>query len=432
MAKALTQLAVKAARPKRNAAGVPTRAEYPDAACPGLYLIVQTSGRRSWALRYRRPDGKSAKLTLGPASDTAGALTLASARKAAADARSKLEHGTDPAEERQKAKAESARLAALRATDSVEALAEQFLSLYAKPRTRPRTCRQTVDVLHRLTLPVWRGRTVHDIRRRDVIALIDDNAAERGSQMAGKALAVLGKFFAWLIARDVVAVSPCHGVERPANNPPRDRVLDDDEIAALWLACGEEGTGGAVVRLLLLTGCRRSEVVGMRWSEVDAAELLWKLPRERVKNGMAHVVPLSVQAWAIVAAQPRFAGCDFVFTTDGRRSIGGFSRLKRNLDARTKFTRPWTFHDLRRTAASGMQRVGVGVKVIEQVLNHRSGAFRGIVGVYQRHDYLDERRAALQRWADRVAGGKPAKSDRTARQAAMKRPAGTAQTPRQA
>jgi integrase len=223
---------------------------------------------------------------------------------------------------------------------------------------------------------------------------------------------VLGKLFTWLVARDVITVSPCQGVERPASNPPRDRVLDDSEIAALWQACGEEGAAGAAARLLVLTGARRGEAFGARWSEVDAAELAWKLPRERVKNGVAHTVPLATQAWALLAAQPRFVGCDLVVTGDGRRGIGGHSRLKRNLDARVKLARPWTLHDLRRSVASGMQRLGVRVEVIEQVLNHRSGTFRGIVGVYQRHDYLDERRVALQRWADHVeqlVGGKPAK-----------------------
>jgi integrase len=411
MAKAFTQLAVNAARPKRNGAGEVVRSEYPDPGCAGLYLIVQPSGVKSWALRYRF-GGTPKKLTLGSASDAAGALTLASARKAAADARSKIEHGTDPAEERHKAKAEAARRAALHATDSVEALAEQFLALYAKPRTRPRTYQQTVDVLQRLTLPAWHGRSVHAIRRRDIIALIDDIAVNRGPPMAGKSLAVLGKLFTWLVARDVITVSPCQGVERPASNPPRDRVLDDSEIAALWQACGEEGAAGAAARLLVLTGARRGEAFGARWSEVDAAELAWKLPRERVKNGVAHRVPLATQAWALLAAQPRFVGCDLVFTGDGRRGIGGHSRLKRNLDARVKLARPWTLHDLRRSVASGMQRLGVRVEVIEQVLNHRSGTFRGIVGVYQRHDYLDERRVALQRWADHVeqlVGGKPAK-----------------------
>ena len=149
----------------------------------------------------------------------------------------------------------------------------------------------------------------------------------------------------------------------------------------------------------------------MCWSEVDTAGLLWNLPRERVKNGISHTVPLSKQAWDIIAAQPRFVGCDFVFTGDGRRPVGGHSRLKRDLDERTKFSQPWTLHDVRRSVASGMQRLGIRVEVIEQILNHRSGTFRGIVGVYQRHDYLNEKRDALQRWANHVEGlvsGKPA------------------------
>src|SRR5262249_57635864 len=133
----------------------------------------------------------------------------------------------------------------------------------------------------------------HDIRRRDVIALIDNIALRNGTQMAGKALAVLSKFFAWLIARDVVDASPCRGVERPAANPPRDRVLDDGEIAILWRACSEVGAAGAAVRLLLATGCRRGEVFGMCWSEVDTAGLLWNLRREPLNNALPPPVPLS-------------------------------------------------------------------------------------------------------------------------------------------
>ena len=392
MAKALTQLAVKAAKPAHN------RVEIPDGGCTGLYLIVQPSGVKSWALRYRFK-GTPKKLTLGRADQEEGALSLASARKAAIEARHRLELGVDPAPEKQAAAAASV---ALRTTDTITGLSEQFVELYAKPRTRPHTFRQTCYVLRRLVQPAWRGRTVHEIRRRDVIALVDDVTRRNGAQMADKALAVIGKFFSWLIARDVVDASPCRGVERPVRNPPRDRVLDDREIVALWNACAGEGPAGQAVKLLLMTGCRKTEVFGARWSEIDAAEMVWRLPRQRTKNAHPHVVPLAPQAWAIIAAQPRFAGCDYIFTTDGRRSIGGFSRLKSNLDRSMQPARPWVLHDVRRTAASGMQRLGTRVEVIEQVLNHRSGTFRGIVGVYQRHDYIDERRIALHRWADFV------------------------------
>ena len=170
----------------------------------------------------------------------------------------------------------------------------------------------------------------------------------------------IGKFFSWLIARDVVDASPCRGVERPVRNPPRDRVLDDAEIVALWHACADEGPAGQAVKLLLLTGCRKAEVFGARWSEIDAAEMLWRLPRERTKNATPHAVPLAPQAWAIVAAQPRFAGCDFIFTNDGRRPIGGFQPAEIRSRSADAAGAPWVLHDVSRTAASGMQRLGTG------------------------------------------------------------------------
>jgi integrase len=404
--KVLTPLAVKAAKPKRNVAGELVRAEYPDRGCAGLYLIVQASGLKSWALRYRF-NGITRKLTIGAvaeheAPELINAFTLAGARKAAAAARHRVEQGIDPAVEKQAARSASAKLAAQRAADSVEALAEQFLRLYAKPNTRPRTYKQTNDVLSRLVLLAWRGRTVHDIRRRDVIALVDEIAGQCGPHMAGKALAVLNRWFSWLVSRDVIAVSPSLGVERPARNIPRERVFDDVEIATLWKACGEEGVFGAFVRVLLLTGCRRSEANNMRWSEINQAERLWQLPRERTKNGVPHAVPLAPQAWDIISEQPKYAVCDFVFTNDGHRAIGGFSRSKHNLDERTKFARPWTLHDARRSCASAMQRLGIRAEVIERCLNHRSGVYRGISGVYQRDDMLEAKRDAFAAWGQHI------------------------------
>jgi integrase len=393
VAKPLTRIAVEAAKPHR------ARVEIADGGCAGLYLIVQPSGVKSWAWRYRFA-GISRKLTLG----RVDALSLAAARTAALDARHRLEQGLDPAAEKQATKA-------VTAADTIAELTEQFLELYAKPRTRPRTYRQSQDVLRRLVQPAWRDRTVHEIRRRDVIALVDSIARRNGTQMADKALAILCKLFAWLIARDVVNASPCRGVEKPVRNLPRDRVLNDDEIVSLWNACADQGPGGRAVRLLLLTGCRRDEVFGARWNEIEAAERLWRLPRERVKNAIPHTVPLAPQAWAIVAAQPHFAGCDLIFTNDGLRPIGGLSRLKRDLDKAMQLTAPWVLHDLRRSAASGMQRLGTPVEVIEKALNHVSGAYRGVAGIYQRDPMTEQVRAALQRWADNVeqlVNGKPA------------------------
>jgi integrase len=404
--KVLTPLAVKAAKPKRNAAGELIRAEYPDRGCAGLYLCVQPSGAKSWALRYRF-NGDTRKLTLGAVADREApglidALTLAGARKAAADARHRVEQGIDPAAQKRTTKATTADMAAQRATDNVEALAEQFLRLYAKASTRPRTYRQTEDVLRRLVLPAWRGRTVHDVRRRDCIALIDEIASARGPHMANKSLAVLSRWFSWLVGRDVITVSPAMGVERPAKDVPRERILDDSEVAALWHVCDEEGVFGSFVRVMLLTGTRRSEAAGMRWSEINEVTRLWSLPRERVKNAVAHTVPLAPQAWAIIASQPRLVGSDLVFTHSGAKPIGGFSRLKANIDRRMTLATPWTLHDTRRTCASGMQRLGIRAEVVERCLNHRSGAYRGISGVYQVDPMADAKRDAFERWAAHV------------------------------
>jgi integrase len=397
MAKVLTANAV------RNAKPATTRTEIPDRGCVGLYLIVQPSGAKSWALRYRF-GGVTRKLTLGAATDDD--LTLASARRAAAEARHQIDLGVDPATSRRPPPIEHA-------DDSVEALAEQFINLHVRRKTRPTTARMTEDVLTRIALPAWRGRLVQDIRRRDIVTLAERIALDR-PYMANRALAALSKFFAWMVARDVIAVSPCVGVERPHLEIARDRILTDAEIKALWRACDDptEGPFGPLLKLLLLTGARRGECCNMRWSEIDADRRLWLLPGGRTKNGRAHAIPLSEQVWRILQGLPRFLDSDFVITVDGRQPFIGFARAKRRIDAKAKLGTDWRLHDLRRTCASGLQRLGVSVEVIERSLNHVSGTFRGVAGVYARHDYADEIRIALQRWGDHVeqiVGGKPAK-----------------------
>jgi integrase len=396
----LTARTVETARP-RQSAGQLARAEYPDAACIGLYLVVQPSGARSWALRYRRPGGKSAKLTLGDAGK--GGLSLAAARHAAAAARHRLEQGIDPAARRQ--------VSVATAGDSIEAAAAQFLELHARPKTRPASVEATVRTFNQLVLPAWRGRAIHDIRRRDVIELVERIAADRPS-LANRTLSVLSKFFNWLCARDMLAASPARGVERPHRERPRGRTLTDTELQALLRACESGGVFGQALKVLALTGARRNEVSRMTWSEIDEERQLWILPSERSKNGRAHVVPLSTQAWAIIDAMPRLAGCPYVFSIDGRGPIIGWAKAKTRISAKAGIAEEgWRLHDLRRSCAAGMARLGTSVPVIEKALNHQSGVFRGIVSTYQTHNYADEVRIALQRWADHVeqlVGGKPA------------------------
>jgi integrase len=388
MAKAFTAKSIENIRPAAE------RREIPDAGCRGLYLIVQPSGRKSWAVRYRF-EGKPKKLTLD------GVLTLAAARKTATDALHELEQGRDPATLKFEARATAEQASAARAADTVDHLSALFIERHAKKKTRHNSWRQTVHVFDDIVLPAWRGRVVHDIKRRDIIDLLERVAEDRPI-MANRVLAALSKFFNWLCERDVIVASPCAGVARPSDERARDRILSDDEIRKLWLACDAiGGRVGPCVKLLLLTGQRRSEVAGMRRSEINGD--VWSLAPERTKNKRRHDVPLSAQALAIIEAIPEITGKeDFIFTSSGTRRMGDFARAKAAIDAHMMPETPWVFHDLRRTAASGMAKLGIRLPVIEKCLNHSSGTFRGIIAIYQRHDFAAEKRDALQRWADRV------------------------------
>jgi integrase len=190
--------------------------------------------------------------------------------------------------------------------------------------------------------------------------------------------------------------------------------LSDDELVLIWRAAEKiGGPFGVLVQLLALTGQRRDEVAGLRWEELDFEGRLWTLPRGRVKTDQGHVVPLSAAAVTIISSIPRIAESPFVLTTNGTAPSSGYSKGTRKLDALLPPDMPaWRLHDLRRTVASGMARLGINLPVIEKVLNHSSGSFAGIVSVYQKHSFADEKRAALDAWGqhvERVVSGKPAK-----------------------
>jgi integrase len=159
---------------------------------------------------------------------------------------------------------------------------------------------------------------------------------------------------------------------------------------------------GEVTKLLFLTGARLGEVAGMRWSELDETAGMWRLPRERAKNKREHSLPLPAKARAIVLARARIENCDYVFSTTGNSSYSGFSKFKRALDANTRIANPWRMHDIRRTVASGMAALGTSPHIIEAVLNHASGTISGMAAVYNRHKYENEKRTALQMWAEHV------------------------------
>jgi integrase len=227
-----------------------------------------------------------------------------------------------------------------------------------------------------------------------------DSINDRGARvMARRVQAHMRRFFRWCIERDVLAVNPMGGMERIANGKSRERVLCDQELAKVWAATNSIGLFGSATRLLILTGARREEITQLRWSEIDGNTI--RLEGARTKNGEPHDIPLSAPARELLANMPRIGNSEFVFTITGAKPLTGWSQSKLNLDA-VSGVADWRIHDLRRTVATGMQKLGVTLQVVESVLGHTSGSRGGIVGVYQRHNFADEKRAALEAWGAHV------------------------------
>jgi integrase len=207
---------------------------------------------------------------------------------------------------------------------------------------------------------------------------------------------------AWALDRGMIEVNPISGLKPPHKEQSRERVLSDEEIRTLWVAADAEGYPfGDALKFLILTGQRRGEVAAMRWSETDLDCRSWTIPAMRSKNGQSHEVPLSPPALRLLRSLPRFLGSDWVFTTNGKSPISGFGRFKRRLQS-TAGPETWRIHDIRRTVASGMARIGIEPHVVEKVLNHKSGIISGVAAVYNRYLYGTEKRNALERWADQL------------------------------
>ncbi len=376
------------------------RREYPDGKIAGLYLIAQSSGLKSWCVRYRAR-GLSRKLTLGPYP----ALGLAEARRGALEALGAIAAGKDPAAAKQASKA-AARAEKEEEYDLVERVVPLFIERHAKVRNRD--WRETQTILSREVVGRWKGRRLSRITRAQVHEALDE-IADRAPIRANRTLAAFRKLCNWSVERGIIERSPCDKIKAPSPERSRDRVLSDGELSLIWQAFDAIGFPfGQIGKLLLLTGQRVGEVSGARWAEIDLAAKSWTIPATRAKNGRANLVPLSAAAIEVLEGLPRFEGSDFVFTTTGSTAVSGFSRAKRQID-RTVLQlgvvppAPWRLHDLRRTVATNLQRLGVRLEVTEAVLNHASGSRAGIVGVYQRHTWAAEKRQALDAWARRLA-----------------------------
>ena len=383
----------------------PKRVEHADGKVAGLFFITQPSGATSWALRYRA-DGASRKFTLG----SFPSLDLKAARRAAEEARGAIAKGEDPAAAKTAAR-EAARAEREAEGDLVENVVSQFIERYAKTKTRD--WRETERLLKRNVVERWPGKCLREITKPMVHAMLDA-IADRGSPIAAnRVLAQLKVMCKWAVGRGIISTSPCDGVTAPSSERgrARERVLSDDEIRIVWKAADSIGWPfGPIVRLLILTGARRDEVAQMEWRELNLDRAVWTLPASRSKNRREHTIPLSDMALDIFRSLPRIERSGFVFTTNARTPVSGFSKAKPALDRAMaelagEGSSPlpgWVLHDLRRTVATNLQRLGVRLEVTEAVLNHVSGSRAGIVGVYQRHDYAAEKRAALDAWARRL------------------------------
>jgi integrase len=389
VAKELTAVAIEKMKPGD------ARQEIPDGRISGLYFIIQPSGKRSWAVRYRF-GGVPVKLTLG----AYPAIDLKRARELAGEAKDKVEEGQDPSAEKKARKAATA----VPASDTVDAAAERFLSQYVRRNLKPSTISEVDRIMNKVIIPAWKGHRLSEIRRPDIHDLLDSIVDQGSPVAANRTLSWFRRMCSWAIERGLIETNPCTGIKPPAAETARDRVLSDGELAAVWRAADAlDLTYSAFIRVLILTGQRRSEVAGMTWREIDLDAKLWTLPAARAKNGREHKIPLSDLAVEILRSLPWIADSRFVFSLFGRGPITAFVLTKQRLDALMPTeTAPWTLHDLRRTFASGCARLGVAVHVVEAALNHRSGSIKGVAAVYNRYSYDTEKRAALSAWARHV------------------------------
>jgi integrase len=394
VAKALTEASI--ARLKPGA----TRREIPDGLLPGLYLQLQPSGAKSWAVRYRF-HGKPCKFTIGPAA----AFPLAAARDAAREVLQQVARGIDPSwarDERRRAET---------GEDTFEGVAKLWIERKQRPNNRswvetarliglkpdPEDGKRLVTIKGSL-VDKWSRLKIADIRRRDVLPILDD-IADRAPYIANRTQAHLHSLFAWALSRDLIEANPVSGIKRQEERS-RDRTLSDVEVKRVWEAADKIGWPfGPITKLLILTGARREEIGALRWSEIKEDRI--ELAGDRTKNGEPHIIPLSESAQAILKHLHRVHGSKLVFTVTGETPVSGFSKCKERLDQLSD-VEGWRHHDLRRTVATGLQRLGVRLEVTEAVLGHLSGSRGGVVGIYQRHTFSEEKRHALDLWAQHV------------------------------
>lgn len=380
---------------------------------------VTVHGPRLYLVQYRAKPApgeppKTRRITIG---QHGRPWTAEAARDEARKILARVDLGQDPfadgqAERRARSQAEKAaetdaRAAEQRLRDAFELVAERYIDLRL---SKNRSGGESGRLIKYDAIPAWRGRHVSEIRRSDVADLVD-TVRQRSPAVARATYAALRGLFSWCRERDLIEFSPCEALRGPPRVEARDRVLNDDELRTIWTASKALGRPfEPVIKLLILTGQRRAEVAGMRWDELDLVGAHWRIPKERCKNGRAHEIDLSPQMMKVIGEVEQEG--PFLFPARGGGPVRGFSAVKRKLDREIEAligkdpqaspVAAWRLHDFRRTAATGMAGLGIAPHVVERVLNHISGVQSGLVGVYQRHEYRPERKAAVLAWGAHV------------------------------
>jgi integrase len=374
--------------------------DYFDAAAnvPGFGIRVSAAGHRVWFLMYREPNGRQVRHKVG----THPPMDLHAARKTARAVLLGVQVNDADSTAAKRAR---------RSAGSFDKLADRFIENYAKPHKR--SWREDARQIRSMCLPRWKGRTAADITRADVRDLLGAVAKSRGGITANRLRALLSKLFRWAVSKDYIPANPASDLPRLAKEVSRARVLSDDEIRTLWKRLDDATAGDALpagvalwLRLRLLTGQRGGPVARMKWVDVDFERKVWEIPAADMKSANEHVVPLSPQVITLLKERRKTIADGATYVLEGERS-----RRQRLGVTGAIGMEDFKPDDLRRTAATGMARAGVQRFIVARVLGH---ADRSVTGVHDRHEYLTEKRWALDTWARRLAAILEAKDTGTA------------------
>lgn len=372
-----------------------------DPACPGLMIRITPNGVMSWTVQYRPKGQPQRKISHG----TYPEVSLKDARARAKALTAAAAVGRDlVAEEAATAVAATAKAAEdLARSRTVAATIADYVDGYCKPNQRQ--WKQTAAMLNSHVVPRLGKKLLVELRRADVVELLDDLQNKRGfTDQCDRVLTTIKHMLNWSVEREWIEINVVQPIKKRFKSDSRDRVLSDDELKAIWtVADGLPDPSRGIVKMLLLTGQRRDEIREMEWAEVDLEKGIWVLPAARNKGKRDHVVPLVPEVRAILEALPRMGDpCRFVFSTDGARPYNGMKQLKVIIDreANAADWEPWVFHDLRRTVETGLAALNIGQEVRDRTLNH---AVSGIGAKhYNKHSYLEEKKTALQTWTRHV------------------------------